>query len=98
MTEDAKDLSDGHTRTASGGASTFISTDGQLVDERKPPSSNGLDNPQMSTVGKGLGLPTYPPVAGASNFDNIHQDPALAFNAGPDAEAGKFVPRSAGRP
>ena len=77
MTDDSRQLPEGRARPASEGASTFISTDGQLIAERKPSTTNGLENP---------------PVAGASNLEASRQDPSFAFNTAPDVEAGKFVP------
>lgn len=71
-------------------------SDRSAINSRPQSIRSALGQPQMSALRGGMTLPTYPPVEGAANYEARNTRFAGSFDAAPDAEAGRILPRSAG--
>ena len=97
--------SDGQIRPASVYSSQDHSgQEGYPMKERsssRPTSSHlaNSGNPQLPPLKEISNGPTYPPTEGAANYDTgfTSQDQSRSYQGGPNAEAGNYVPPSAGR-
>ena len=93
--EESQNGPSGHIGAAMG-PSDKDESDRYATNSRPQSIRGGKGQAQMSASRGGTPLPTYPPVEGAANYEARDSRFAESYNAAPDAEAGRIVPRSAG--